>query len=234
MNPFRLRYVDAGDLDDSAVDFDGADVETTSGDKLGDVDGFLLEVESARPYYVVVSAGSWFKSKYFLIPVGHVRFEAGRNAFIADIDRARVERFPGFDRDLFEKASDEDVRRMDEQIATACCPAEQMATTSDRYSTWTHYRRPDWWQTSYYRSGPSRSIPSPTGTSAARSAASTDRERVMAHSTDESPHFEGRAQPGDVIGVETAGEETHLGETSEDEDKRRRNAVKDVEKQRRR
>jgi hypothetical protein len=37
-----------------------------------------------------------------------------------------------------------------------------------------------------------------------------------------SPHFDGRAQPGDVIGIETGGERTGIGDTSEDEDARRR------------
>ena len=43
---------------------------------------------------------------------------------------------------------------------------------------------------------------------------------------DASPHFDGRAQPGDVLGVETGGERTYVGDTSEDEDKRRRDAEK--------
>ena len=39
---------------------------------------------------------------------------------------------------------------------------------------------------------------------------------------------DGRAQPGDVLGVERDGERTHLGETREDEDERRENAEEDV------
>jgi hypothetical protein len=52
------------------------------------------------------------------------------------------------------------------------------------------------------------------------------RERVMAseRTDDTSPHFDGRAQPGDVLGVETGGERTYVGDTSEDENKRRRDA----------
>lgn len=34
-----------------------------------------------------------------------------------------------------------------------------------------------------------------------------------------------RAQPGDVLGIERDGERTHLGETAEDEDKRREDAI---------
>lgn len=39
---------------------------------------------------------------------------------------------------------------------------------------------------------------------------------------DVSPHFGGRAQPGDVLGIETGGETTEIGDTDEDENKRRR------------
>ena len=45
---------------------------------------------------------------------------------------------------------------------------------------------------------------------------------------DVSPHFGGRAQPGDVLGFETGGETTSLGDTSEDENKRRHEIEKDV------
>jgi hypothetical protein len=40
---------------------------------------------------------------------------------------------------------------------------------------------------------------------------------------------DGRAQPGDVLGVDRDGERTHLGETREDEDKRRNDAEKAVD-----
>ena len=49
-------------------------------------------------------------------------------------------------------------------------------------------------------------------------------EEMATHEAEPSPHFGGRAQPGDVIGVETGGEQTHVGETTEDENKRRRDA----------
>jgi PRC-barrel domain len=43
-------------------------------------------------------------------------------------------------------------------------------------------------------------------------------------SSDVSPHYVGRAQPGDILGIETGGERTGIGDTSKDEDKRRRDA----------
>jgi hypothetical protein len=51
-----------------------------------------------------------------------------------------------------------------------------------------------------------------------------DRRDEVATREEPSPHFAGRAQPGDVIGVETRGEQTHVGETTEDENNRRRDA----------
>jgi hypothetical protein len=45
---------------------------------------------------------------------------------------------------------------------------------------------------------------------------------------DVSPHYGGRAQPGDVLGIETGGETTEIGDTDEDENKRRRKAEEDA------
>ena len=41
-----------------------------------------------------------------------------------------------------------------------------------------------------------------------------------------SPHYGGRAQPGDILGIETGGETTGIGDSSEDENKRRHAAEK--------
>jgi hypothetical protein len=45
---------------------------------------------------------------------------------------------------------------------------------------------------------------------------------------DVSPHHGGRAQPGDVLGLETGGETTEIGDTEEDENERRRKAEKNA------
>jgi hypothetical protein len=53
-----------------------------------------------------------------------------------------------------------------------------------------------------------------------------DRGETPADGGDVSPHHGRRAQPGDVLGIETGGETTGIGDTAEDEDERRRAAVK--------
>ena len=151
-----LRYVDASDLDKTTVPFDGMDVDDPSGEKLGEVDGFVVDVNSGRPYYVVVNGGGWFKSKYFLLPVGHMRLDADARKMTADVVRERVSRYPGFDRDKFDELTDAELLQIDDQMVGVCCPNETIdrSTIESRLSSSPHYRYPTWWEADYYN--PSR------------------------------------------------------------------------------
>jgi hypothetical protein len=236
-NPYPwLKYLPADDLDDESVDFDGMEVDSPSGEDLGKVEGFIVDSDSGRPYYAVVDAGGWFKSKHFLLPVGHLRFENDRQALMADVTKERVERFPGFDLSKFDKMSVDDLKRFNVETLQACTVAGAVYTYSDTEPYTTAWERadfnyPDWWRG---RQSPGRTTGAKAEVGAGRSAAQTsDRARgnsVVAKGTDSSPHFDGRAQPGDVIGVETEGEQTHVGETADDENKRREAAQKAAEK----
>ena len=143
-----LRYVDADDLDIKTFDFDALEVISPSGDKLGRVDGFILDVDSGRPYHVVVEAGHWFKHKHFLLPIGHVALDAGRKKLIADVSKDRVERFPGFDRSEFEKLSGEEINRMAALTVMVCDVVVDMATP---WASWKSYEYPSWWEADFYR-----------------------------------------------------------------------------------
>ena len=44
------------------------------------------------------------------------------------------------------------------------------------------------------------------------------------------PRYGERAQPGDILGIESSGETTGLGDTAVDEDKRRERAERDIRK----
>jgi hypothetical protein len=245
-----LKYVDAGDLDGTSVDFDGMDVESPLGEHLGDVDGFIVDSDTSRPYYVVVEAGGWFKSKHYLLPVGHARLDIADDgeAFVADLTRDRVEQFPGFDKDQFDKLSEKDVKQLNDQICIVCS-ADTSASydANEPYSAaWSRpsYKHPDWWSAT--PTNPDRMAESAVTSGAAYTATKSpnstydpapgkadDRraEKAARAATDESPHFAGRAQPGDVLGIETGGEQTHVGETAEDEDKRRETAQKSAAKE---
>jgi hypothetical protein len=228
-----LRYVDADELATTSVNFDDLDVDSSSGDKLGTVHGFIVDRGSGRPYYVSVDAGGWFKSKLFLLPIGHTAFDRARKRLVADVTRDRVNNFPGFDRREFETLSDDQLQGMDEQIVAACCPTEVVdrAATASRFERWSHYKTPTWWEADFYRPDradtTARSIAGSARadtTAGALRSRERSREAVVAQAGEAGPHPGGRAQPGDVIGVETGGERSHVGDTSKDEDQRRRDA----------
>jgi len=245
-----LRYIDADDVDDQTLDFDGLKVRNPQMEKLGEVDGFILDSDSGRPYYVVVDAGGWFKSKHFLLPIGEVRLDDDKDALVTNLSKERVHRFPGFDKDEFAKLSEDDLRRMNDEICSVCSvTAVSYSTSEPVQSAWDRpqFARPTWWNTN--PTNPDRmgdrayqskvdyppataGATAPSGSAAGRTQEQVRaREREKDKNTDDrtgdvSPHFDGRAQPGDVLGVETGGERTSIGETSEDENKRRRDAEK--------
>ena len=146
-----LRYVDAGDLDNTLITFDGMEVDGVDRQKLGKVDGFIIDKLSARPYYVVVNAGGWFKSKYFLLPIGHVGLEPTEKKLVADISRDRVDRYPGFDPSEFKKLSEDDLKTMDDQMCAVCCVDATIEISSPTRYGHAHYRSPSWWDSSFYR-----------------------------------------------------------------------------------
>jgi hypothetical protein len=237
----RLRYLDADDLDDSDVDFDGLDVRGTDGDKLGEVDGFLVEPGSGRVLYTVVDSGGWFTSQRFLLPIGHAVVDRERAAMLVDVTQERLRNYPEFDEARFRNLSDEDLRNYERQMASICCPDDLRAEGAGwRHEAARHYQQPAWWSAGAYTASRLRPIEPAsfrtrpaTRTAAAPVRESFDREHVTAHADehrdargidDVSPHYAGRAQPGDVLGLETGGETTAIGDTAEDEDKRRRDA----------
>jgi hypothetical protein len=240
-----LRYVDADDLDNTTFDFDGLDVENSAGDKLGDVNGFILDAETGYPYYVVVDSNGWFKTKHFLVPVGHARLDADREVLVADLTRDQIKKFPGFDLDKFQQWSADDIERFGRDTAAACNVDVAVITTEPAagWNTTSDYERPDWWDSNYYRpdragaagvTAGAANFDRPRAESTLRAGEARgiepDREAMRAEADDTSPHPGGRAQAGDVIGIETGGERTYIGDTSEDENKRRRDAEKAASK----
>lgn len=152
-----LKYVKAGELDDSIIDFDNMDVVNPADEKLGDVNGLILDDTAGQPYYVVVDSKGWFKTKHFLIPIGHAQLDPARKVLVASLSKEQVKGFPGFDLDEFEKWTAEDMARFSQETIDACPVLEveevTVATTepANDWSRSSHYRRPDWWDTNYYR-----------------------------------------------------------------------------------
>lgn len=146
----RLRYLDAKDLDDSVVNFNGLDVRGTDGSKLGDVDGFVVDSTSGRLLYTVVDSGGWFRSHRFLLPIGHATIDREAKALNVDVAREALNSYPEFDEGRFNSFSDEDFRAYDTRMAAACCPGDEELDATSGPDRRRHYNQPDWWTSNAY------------------------------------------------------------------------------------
>ena len=145
----RLCFLAADDVTDDVVDYDGLEVRGPSDDKLGRVDGFIVDAEAGRVYYVVVDSGGWFTSRRFLLPIGHATVDADRRALHVAVSKDALSRYPEFDEDRFRQFSDEDLRTFEQRMASACCPDEGIdgaAAEPWSYASRRHYDQPPWWK----------------------------------------------------------------------------------------
>ena len=137
-----LKYVAAKGFDASGLTFDSVDVSGADGEKLGDVEGFIMDVPNGRPRHLVVSAG-WFIHKHFLLPIGHVNLKPGTTNLVTDVTKERVNNFPGFDKDEFEKLGADELIQLDaKMVAPWETGGGGGAPRPDQ-----HYEVPDWWTT---------------------------------------------------------------------------------------
>ena len=58
---------------DSEYNLQGYSGYDAQGDKLGAIDGVIVDGDSMQPRYVVVDTGGWLGSKQFVVPAGDIR-----------------------------------------------------------------------------------------------------------------------------------------------------------------
>lgn len=251
LRPRRLHYLDADDIVDERLDFSGLDVRNAAGEKLGNLDGFVVDRDASRPYYAVVDSGGWISSQQYLVPIGHARLDTAEKCLRVDLAKDTLQRYPAFDRDRFTELDETEARRFTEQTLTACCPTELAGRVGEsrwEYDSWSHYQLPDWWQTRWLGArslgdAPYAGTPVPDtglhrGTVVPPVPVEPVRERVIARDHDEperddltgvtGPVAGDRAQPGDILGIERGGEVTQLGDTREKERERLRDSEEAV------
>jgi hypothetical protein len=238
----RLRYIAADKLD-STIDFHGLDVHGPSGHKIGDVDGFIFDAATYRPYYVVVDSGGWFSSRQFLLPIGHAALDDNGRALRTDVEKDAIAKYPAFEKERFGQMSDEELSGFARRTVEACCVKDLTverapdAAGPASHELWSHYREPGWWNERFQPSEVG-GVAHDEGYVTSRPSADGERRRddgewivARAHVSDVSseggsseylfPELDGRAQPGDVLDIETGGERTSVEETAEDERRRR-------------
>jgi hypothetical protein len=149
----RLRYLDAGAVDDTIADFDGLEVYGPDGRKIGDIDGFIVDLAAARAIHIVIDSGGWFTSRRLLLPIGHSTIAPDRRSLQADVTQDGLRRLPEFDEEYFRAFTDDELRAFERNTVLACCPdepLEDVLATSWGYDSWRHYQAPDWWRQARY------------------------------------------------------------------------------------
>ena len=79
----------------------GDSVVNAAGDDLGEIKAIMLDVESGRIAYAVLSFGGFLGmgNKLFAIPWSALTLDAGEKRFVLEIAKDRLDNAPGFDKD---------------------------------------------------------------------------------------------------------------------------------------
>jgi hypothetical protein len=126
----------------------------------------------------------------------------------------------------------DDIKQLNQETLQACSVSDVAFVYADAAPVSAAWDHPDFAYPTWWRSGedePARARAAVTAGAGSLSPERFDRDEDLDRETvvakaDPSPHLGGRAQPGDVIGIEEGGERTHIGETAEDENRRREDA----------
>ena len=83
-------------------------VTNPSGENLGKIEELMMDLDTGRIAYAVLSFGGFlgFGNKLFAIPWSALNFSAEERAFVLNITREKLEQAPGFDKDDWPEAAD--------------------------------------------------------------------------------------------------------------------------------
>src|SRR5687768_15434251 len=85
----------------SASTLTGDAVKNTDGEKLGDIKDIMIDVESGRVAYAVLSFGGFLGlgDKLFAIPWSALRLRTEDHSFVLNVNKETLKAAPGFDKD---------------------------------------------------------------------------------------------------------------------------------------
>jgi len=151
----RFRYLDAADIDPGMVRFAGLDVIGADGERIGSVEGFVVDVDLPRVNHIVIDSGGWFSSRRLLLPIGHAALAEDRKSLRTDVRRDALRWLPDFDAARFGAFTDGELHAFERNTVLVCCPdepLEQVAGAAWSYDSEPHYRQPEWWVAGWYAS----------------------------------------------------------------------------------
>jgi len=92
----------------AAATLEGDTVVNRGNEDLGQIQHIMIDVPTGRIAYAVLACGGVFGigEKLFAVPWGALTLDADRRCFVMDIDKSRLERAPGFDKDHWPSMAD--------------------------------------------------------------------------------------------------------------------------------
>ena len=86
----------------------GDTVCNADGEKLGEIKEIMLDTQTGRVAYAVLSFGGFLGlgDKLFAIPWAVLKLDPDRQRFVLDVEKERLERAPGFDKSRWPMMAD--------------------------------------------------------------------------------------------------------------------------------
>lgn len=86
----------------------GDRVRNKAGDDLGKIEEIMIDLESGRVAYAVLSFGGFLGigDKLFMVPWGAMTVDQSAHEFVMDVQRAQLEKAPGFDKNNWPDMAD--------------------------------------------------------------------------------------------------------------------------------
>jgi sporulation protein YlmC with PRC-barrel domain len=103
----RLHYVDGHHVQSGGACLDRVDVREETGQRIGSLDGVIVDVEAGRVRYLVVHSGSG-TAPWQALPFVSARLDRDHRALCVDVDRGLAVPFSKLDRDAFPKVADDE------------------------------------------------------------------------------------------------------------------------------
>jgi len=94
----------------SATTLMGDKVKNAAGEDLGDIKEIMIDVNSGRIAYAVLSFGGFLGlgDKLFAIPWQALSLDTEKHAFVLSVGKETLKNAPGFDKDNWPKSLEED------------------------------------------------------------------------------------------------------------------------------
>ena len=135
----RLQDIQATHRDligDDYYDPTGKTAYGVNEEKIGKIDGALVEDTTGRIRYLIVDVGGWFSSKEVLVPAGLARI-VGDDVFFDSLTKSQVEAMEVYDHD-YQYSYKEQYEKDRQAFVADTVPAEERVEIDD-----THYDAPN-------------------------------------------------------------------------------------------